>query len=200
MTPDVDLDRLREATTSASEGLQVAQALAGLAELDEARVRFPRGYLRTSEQGRQLFPFVGAAVLRTNLAYAVQLADVYTWLLTRTDLAGIARDMVVKAYLGLAGGVLEAPLVDRYRGATGWRQTYASRARRLHADGVIEEALLAEVLWVWDMRNRQHVYDLVHREFDAYVPGDHPRARAAVNGVLRALARDAGATLASRAF
>lgn len=195
---EIDWHELETAQTEANVGLQAIQRIAGLAELEEARVRFPRGYLRTSVEARRLFKFVRKPVLQTNLGYAVQLADVYTWLLTRTDIAGIARDMVVKAYLALAGGIAEALLVDRYHGQKGWRQTFVTRLQHVQDEGHIDQRLHDELVWLWDMRNRQHVFEIDSSEFFAYQPTDFSRARTAVNGLIAGLTAATGQALKTR--
>ena len=49
---------------------------------------------------------------RKNVAYALMLLDIQRWLLKRTDLAGHAADMLVKACLASQGAILEALIVD----------------------------------------------------------------------------------------
>lgn len=183
---------VRAARDDAGVALQIIQDLAGRAVRDDARVRFPRGWLRTAAEARALFPSVRTPVLVRNLAYAVQLADIYGWLLERTDLAGIVRDMVIKAYVACVAGIAEAVLADHFAGETGWRQHFASRTRMLRDRGAIDGALADELLWLWDVRNKQHVHEIDASEFDAYTPEDYPRARAAVAALLGGLAIHAG--------
>jgi hypothetical protein len=192
-------ETLSEATWYASIGLQVTQDIVGLQERDDAKVRFPRGYLRASDEGRQLFPFVERYALRANLGYTIQLADVHTWVLTRTDISNIAKDMMVKSFITIAGSVAEAILANHYLGQTGWRQTFVSRAERLIADGVIDARLRDELVWLWELRCRQHVVGITDSEFNQYSPNDFPRARAALNDLIGQLAANAGHALTCRA-
>lgn len=41
--------------------------------------------------------------------------------------------------------------------------------------------------WLWDMRNRQHLFELDSSEFEFYQRGDHGRAVRAVNALITAL-------------
>lgn len=49
---------------------------------------------------------------------------------------------------------------------------------------MIDEALAAELLWLWDARNRQHLFELERREIDQYALGDFERAERAVDALL----------------
>jgi hypothetical protein len=197
--PSFNARELAEVVADANSALQMVQDLVGVEDIGAARVRFPRGYLRTSHEGRQLFACVRRPLVQTNLGYAAQLSDVLTWLLMRTDLAAIARDMVVKTYLALTGGMAEALLVDYFHGETGWRQTFSSRVSRLLERQKIDKLLSNELKWLWDMRCRQHVFEIPDSEFYAYDPDDHLRAQAAINALIEALSVDAGVEIAARA-
>lgn len=190
---------LSDAVLCANIGLQGVQDRVGLQEVNDAKVRFPRGYLRTSHEARKLFRFVTRHPLQANLGYAVQGADVFGWLLTRTDISNIAKDMVVKSFLAVVGGIAEAVMTYHYESATGWRQTFATRAEHLEADGIIDRMLREELMWLWDKRCRQHVFEINASEFYEYEEGDYARARAAINGLIRSLARSGGYQLTCRA-
>jgi hypothetical protein len=115
------------------------------------------------------------------------LLDVHLWLLGRTDLAGTARDMVVKATLATTGSIAEAILVDHFAGVIGKRQSFKTRTKRLVEDGIIPDDLRVELDWLWDMRCRQHLFELDDSEFDFYALDDHRRALRALRGLMRGL-------------
>jgi hypothetical protein len=177
---------LQEAVANANSLIQAIHDYVGRDERRDARLRFPRGYLRTNIEARRLLPFVRKSTLKNNLAYSIMLAEVYAWILRRTDLAGIAQEMVVKAFLALAGAIAEAVLVDHYEGVMGKRQKYTSRTERLVKDGIIRDEDKVELDWLWEARCRQHLYEINHSEFNAYSDADFPRASAAVNSLVRA--------------
>lgn len=178
---------LHEAVGEANALLQAITDYVGRVPRDDAKLRFPRGYIRTAHRCRQLLRFVRKPVLRTNLGYQLMLADVYHWVLRHTDISGTARDMLVKAVLVHAGGIAEALLIDYYDGVMGKRQRFTARTQRLVDEGIVEAALQAELDWLWDMRCRQHLFELDQTEFYHYEP-DHPeRAATAVNALMRAI-------------
>ena len=81
---------------SARRFIQRIQDYVGRDFSKSARVRFPRGYLRTAEESRRRVNFLPDMTLRSNIAHRIQLADVQHWILNRTDLSGIAKEMVIK--------------------------------------------------------------------------------------------------------
>jgi hypothetical protein len=125
--------------------------------------------------------------VRDNIAYTLMLNDVHMWILRRTDLAGTARDMVVKASIVALGSVAEAILRDHFHGVMGARQAFASRAKRLWDDGIIDAALETELCWLWDIRNRQHLFELSDSEFDFYSVNDQRRAAKALSDLVTRL-------------
>jgi hypothetical protein len=154
---------------------------------DNLRLRFPRGFLHTAQTHRQAFPFVKSGLLRKNLGYAFMLADVYWWILYRTDLASVPQDMVVKAALALQGGIVEALLNDALAGIMGKHASFRKRTEKLVELKIIAGALEGELNWLWEMRNQQHLYGLSISEFDFYKRGDLERAMAAVESLMAAL-------------
>jgi hypothetical protein len=178
---------LREAIAEASWLLQLVSDYTGRQSRDDARLRFPRGFLRTAVQWRDTLSFIRKPTLRTNLSYQLMLGDVYLWLLTKTDLSGTARDMLVKAVMVHAGGMAEAMLVDFFDGKMGKRQRFTSRTKQLVADGLITPHLQAELNWLWDMRCRQHLFELDQTEFYAYDANHLTRAETAIEGLMKAL-------------
>lgn len=184
MISDAELQVL---TDQADEALQEIQNALGREERTAGKVRFPRGFLMEVGKVRMHLRCVKRNAVRNNVAYTLMLHDVYLWVLRRTDLAGLARDMVVKASLASLGSAAEALLIDYYAGRMGRRQRFCSRTKRLFEDGVIDSQLRADLDWLWDMRCRQHLYELADAEFDFYRLDDHKRARATLSGLVAAL-------------
>jgi len=171
----------------ASERIADIQRLCGRTEAEEAKISFPRGFIITAGKRRMRLAFVRRNSVRNNIAYTLILYDVYLWVLKRTDLAGTARDMLVKACLATLGAVVEALLNDWYAGRMGKRQKFTSRTKRLVHDGIIDAGLQGELDWLWDMRCRQHLYELSSSEFEFYSIADQRRAALAVGNLLERL-------------
>jgi hypothetical protein len=185
---DISNDQqLSAAIRQAGDLLQSAQDYLGRRHSDSGRVRFPRRYLRTASDWRKKLGFVRSGSVRNNVAYSLMLFDVHLWILHRTDLAGTASLMVVKATLATAGSIVEALLIDHYSGVMGKRQPFKARTKRLVDDGVIAAPLRAELDWLWDMRCRQHLFEISASEFDFYSLVDHKRAVGALGELMTKL-------------
>lgn len=132
-------------------------------DVDEARVRFPRRVIRTAEFQRRRLPFVKADALRTNLAYTLILSDVVLWLELRTDLWGTPKEMLTKLYVFLIGTLCESITKDFLTGKFGGN--YKKRNEFLVDHGVIADDLRQDLDWLWDTRNRMHLFQLDDREY-----------------------------------
>jgi hypothetical protein len=186
--PVMPSDReLRELAGDAGGAMQQIQNIAGRASLDAARVSFPRGYLVDIPRWRVAIPFVQSPSLRSSIADTLMMHDVQAWLLKRTDLAGHAKDMLVKACIASLGAVAEALLIDATTPPMGKRQKVASRVGRLQQEGVLSDSLASDLSWLWDVRNRQHLHGLAEREFNVYQLGDHARAEDSVAKLIQSL-------------
>ena len=174
-------------TAEANAAIQRIQDLAGREQSEAARIRFPRGYLREAGRWRAALPFVRANNVRNNVAYTLMMHDVQAWVLKRTDLAGHARDMLVKGAIAVLGSIAEALLIDYTSPPMGRRQRFSSRVEHLTETTVLDEELAGELLWLWSLRNRQHIYELTAPEFNFYSADDHPRAEAAVARLIVAM-------------
>jgi hypothetical protein len=186
-TSDADDETLGNLATHASEALQRIQDIARRDAVDAARIRFPRGYLREALLWRNALSFLSTISLRKNVAYTLMLHDVQSWVLKRTDLEGQAREMLVKGAITSLGSVAEAILVDVTSPPLGRRQKVASRVKHLHDQGVVDDSLQDDLRWLWDTRNRQHLYELAAPEFDLYTREDHPRAESTLTRLIQVL-------------
>jgi hypothetical protein len=170
----------KEALWEANSLLQQVSDKLGRSHHPDLRLRFPRGFLKTADFHRNRFPSIRKGLLQTNLGYSLMLAEVYWWLLFRTDLASVPAQMVVKAGLVLQGAIAEALLVDALSGILGERHRFKTRTGKLVELGRITEELKAELDWLWDMRNQQHLYELTASEFSFYERSELERATKAV--------------------
>lgn len=190
ISPPYALDReLKPLADEASGALQKLQTLMGGTDRPAGRVEFPRGFLIAVGTRRLQLKFVRRNKVRNNVAYAMLLHDIYRWLLIRTDIAGLARDMLVKADLTAMGSIAEALIRDRLAGKMGARHKYTSRTKRLFDDALISEQLKHDLDWLWEMRCRQHLFELDVDDFNFYKASDHARAVRAVRGLLTALGK-----------
>jgi len=79
-----------------------------IADVSQAKVRFPRGFIRTATYQRSRFPFLEDHALKSNIAYTLILSDTILWLSVRTDVGGTALDMLNKLFIFLIGSIIES--------------------------------------------------------------------------------------------
>ena len=104
---DVDLVA---AVEQASRLIQDIQDYTQRTLRSDAYVRFPRGVLRTAEHYRTWCPDYLARRQKDSCAYGFMYLDVLWWIAARTDLSGIALEMVYKSAIITQGTILEAML------------------------------------------------------------------------------------------
>ena len=182
---------LQAAAEKASELLQeihnyCAAQNKTIAEVPASRVRFPRGFIRTAEYQRSRFPFISNRDLRANIAYTLILSDTILWLAVRTDVFGTARDMLYKLFIFLVGSVLESTTKEYLKGHCG--KNFCKRNEYMVEHGIITEDLRKEIDWVWETRNKMHLFQLEGREWENdYDQNTHRRCISAFRGLLAAL-------------
>ena len=109
ITNDTELET---AVYKAGDLLQQIQDYCGRPYKASAKVRFPRGYLRTASEQRGRLHFIDEYDLKTNLAYCLILSDTIHWLLTRTDIAATAKEMLIKLHIFIGGTLIESITTD----------------------------------------------------------------------------------------
>lgn len=109
MTIESD-NELVQSVNQAGELIQFIQDCCGRTARDEAKVRFPRGLIGTAGSYRQQLPSYLEAERMSNCAYAFMFLDVLWWLVARTDIASVARQMILRSAIVTLGTILEACL------------------------------------------------------------------------------------------
>lgn len=178
--PITNDDELKEAATIASGKLQEIQEYLGRRDSNPGgRVDFPRGYLRDAETFRKDFPYLEYRQ-KSNIAYARMLNDVYWWILHRTDLSSIAKDMVVKAALYNLGAIAEAltALYSRQHDI-GKKHGFDARCKRMATATIITEDCRDELQWLWRVRSNIHMHELKETDYNrGYRIEEYDRASA----------------------
>jgi len=185
------VDDLIRASREAGELLQRIQDYCesiGLnwAQCKEARVRFPRGFIRPARLQRSRVPFVRDQALKDNIAYTLILSDTVLWLMLRTDLWGVPREMLTKLYVFLIAAVCESITKDYLLGVCG--KSFKRRNEYLLSQGIIDPELKDDLDWLWDTRNRMHLFKLKEREYRSdYTDECHERCVRTFRALLAAL-------------
>jgi len=180
-------DQLAASVAEAGLLLQAIQDYSGRDFTKTAKVRFPRGFLRTAQQARARLPFLPQSHFKSNLSYAMMLSDVQHWLLARTDHSGTAKEMVIKLQIFLLGSMSESITMVHLRGRCGGN--YRRRTEYLVQHNLISADLKAELDWLWDMRNLMHVFKVEEHEWQSanYTVANHNRAVKALRSLTEAL-------------
>jgi hypothetical protein len=177
---------LEELAAQTSVALQEIQNRLGRAKNPAGAVRFPRGFLRTASQQRQILPELGTGLQRHNASYGLMMADVLRWLAIRTDISGPALSMMVKEAICIYGTISDWLTKEATRGH-GSRRPFAYRAAKLVEIGVIDPNLQAEIDWVWEVRCNEHFHEVNGLEHERYSRTDHDRAWKAFVALCKAL-------------
>ena len=132
--------------------------------------------------------FILDPVLKRNLGYSLMLSDVYLWMALRTTLSSVASQMVTKAGLFLAGAITESITKHVLKGIASNRP-YKERTERLLTDRIISTPMKADLDWIWDMRNNQHLFLVTNVEFGTYSGAHYDRAARTIREFIEALQR-----------
>lgn len=180
-------EELVQKVAEAGALLQEIQNYVGRDFSKPAKIRFPRGYLRTAAQARERIPFVKDANLRSNISYTMLLSDVQHWLLVRTDLSGTAKEMTIKLQMFLLGSIIESLTKVYLKGKCGGN--FSKRTAYLKDHGIISEELQIDIDWLWDMRNKMHIFQVDNSEWQSvdYTVSNHNRAVKAFKGLVEKL-------------
>lgn len=149
-------DELAQKVTEAGELLQEIQNYVGRDFSKSVKIRFPRGYIRTAAEARTRIRFVTDANLRSNVSYTMLLSDVQHWLLVRTDLSGTAKEMIIKLQMFLLGSIIESLTKVFLKGKCGGN--FCKRTSYLEEHGIISEQLRIDIDWLWELRNKMHLF------------------------------------------
>jgi hypothetical protein len=127
------------------------------------KLRFPRGYVRTASQQRDRIVFVKDNALRDNIAYTLMLYDTLHWLLIRTDVSSTIKEQLIKTSMFVVGGLIESITKECLQGKCA--KGYKARTGYLCDHGLIDKELKDDLDWIWDMRNRMHLFLLDKSEY-----------------------------------
>lgn len=184
-------EELAIAVKKAGVLLQDIQDFCGRKNRSDAKIRFPRGYLRTASEQRNRLKFVQSEDLKANLSYTLILTDSILWLLVRTDIAATAKDMLIKMFIFLGGALMEGILSDYLTGVIGKQRSFKKRTKYLLDNDIITQSLHDDLNWVWDLRNNMHLFLLDGREFEnSYNASSHVRCANTFKELIKVLDRN----------
>src|SRR5437899_1157157 len=106
--PITNDQELIAAVAQASRQVQDIQDYCGRTPRSESKINFPRGLIGTAQVYRGRCPGYLTAAQQSSCAYGFMYLDVLWWLLARTDIASIAKEMAIKSAIVTLGTILEA--------------------------------------------------------------------------------------------
>ena len=161
-----------------NEKIQSVNDYLGDRDFDEARLRFPRGYLRSCATHRGKYNFLEDKVLQRNISYAKLTTDIFRWLLNRTDISMVAREMLIKQGISIMGSVAESVVKTVLKGLPGGgnKQNFGKKVETLLLMEKIDEETRDELTWLWDTRGNIHLMLLEEPEYNKYTLEQYNRA------------------------
>lgn len=140
------------------------------------KIKFPRGVVRTAESFRKKIPTVKNPTIKSNMAYAMMVTDVIRWILNRTDLDYTPKDMLIKEGIGIWGALSETLTKDFLQNQISKRRSYQYRNLKLKELGYFDGELENDLNWLWDVRNKNHIFLVDHSEHCYYKVTDYNKA------------------------
>ncbi len=147
-----------------SKKLQELENLLKDEGVEKVNIQFPRGVIRKANDFRNRLEFIDDDIFKTNVAYSLMLTDVYRWILNRFDIGLTAQEMLIKEGISLLGNIIEAILrhiVDKEKG-------FKSCCSELVKRGIINSKQKEDLIWLWNMRCKQHLATLPEKEYRKY--------------------------------
>lgn len=137
---------------------------------DRLRIRFPWGAIQRANAYRDYFPFITNRTLNTNIAYTLQLTDVFKWIINWFDIKGVAREMLIKTGVILFTCVMEAIVYDFVRNYVPEQvnKRYKKNLEKLLKFNIINRDKFDRFDRCRKMRDDIHLHRLVSPELGKY--------------------------------
>lgn len=147
-------------------------------DMERIKIRFPRGYLRYTDDFRKRLSFIHNDTLKRNLSYHFMLSDVYKWILNRFDIAFTAKEMIIKAELSLLGNIIAAIVTNVAKEIKPGQKKRGINASLsvLVKNDIINEELKKGITCIWEIRCKEHIENLKDWELNKYSLSDYNKA------------------------
>jgi hypothetical protein len=164
---------LAKAVAQASNLVQEIQDYCGRGLREESKINFPRGLIGTAASYRERCPGYLTADQISSCAYGFMYLDVLWWLLSRTDIANVGRQMAIKSAIVTLGTLLEASLWIPNLPRNDVLSTKSGagvipRLKEATKHGWISQEQCAALEQLWGHRNNVHIKFLANSELDLY--------------------------------
>jgi hypothetical protein len=171
---------LVRAVAQASELVQNIQDYCGRKLRDDSKINFPRGLIGTAASYRERCPTYLTADQISSCAYGFMYLDVLWWLLSRSDISSVGKQMSLKSAIVTLGTILEVSLqvpglprnkVLSKKCNAGVKPRVQDSVKR----GWISKEQGTALEQCWEHRNNVHLKLLEKSELDLYTV-DHVNA------------------------
>jgi hypothetical protein len=164
---------LVKAVAQASSLLQEIHDYCGRALREDSKVNFPRGLIGTAASYRGRCPGYLTADHISSCAYGFMYLDVLWWLLSRTDIVSVGKEMAIKSALVTLGTILEASLRIPGLPLSNVLSTKAPCGVRVRLEEVTKHGWISQeqctaLKELWKHRNYVHIKLLPSNELDLY--------------------------------
>jgi hypothetical protein len=176
--------QLAQAVATAGQLLQEIFDYTQRTQREDAKVRFPRGLIKTAGEYRALLPSYVEPQRASSCAYAFMHLDVLWWLGNRTDITLTAKEMVLKSGIITLATITEAVLTIHRHAGFGPGQEFKQRINTAVQLGLMEEEDRKLFSNLWDDRCRVHLKKLEGYEFGKYKDEHVTQPRAALDRLL----------------
>jgi hypothetical protein len=154
-------EELARAVAQVDELIESIQNYCGRENRGEARIKFPRGVMRTADSYRARMPDYLDREKKSNCAYGFMFLDVLWWLSVRTDISSVGKQMVLKSAIVTLGMILEAclyvPGLPKTKFLSNLGNSGAKeRVENTHKRGWISDAERDGLKQLWDHRTNVH--------------------------------------------
>jgi hypothetical protein len=195
-----EMEEISELVNEIGWKLQLLEAQLQNYGIENVNIRFPRGFLRKTAVFAERLSFIQNETLKTNITYHFLLSDVYRWILNRFDIGLTAKEMVIKEQICLLGNIIDAIVTDvadridppkKKRGLTvkcpschdiltikGTKKKRGLKASLtvLTENKIISGKLKKDLVWLWGIRNKEHLKTLKEAEYAKYKLADYSKA------------------------
>ncbi len=183
---------LRLAVAKASELVQQIQDYCGRALRDESKINFPRGMIGTADSYRARCPGYLDVHTISSCAYGFMHLDVLWWLVSRTDIASVGKQMAIKSAIVTLGTILEATLAIPDLPKNRVLSSKCSAGVKPRVDEAVKRGWIsadegAALRNSWENRNNVHLKLLPNSERDLYKVDDVNAPHAALLKVMSKL-------------
>jgi len=129
------------------------------------KFRLPRGYIRHINTIKDGLHFISEDVFKSNLAYTLQLTDLFTWILNRTDISLSLQSLLYKYSVVVYGNIAD-DLIKGYHKQLGFKGQ--GKLDKLITEGIIPARRKKRLKKLSDLRNNVHLLKLTEKEYAMY--------------------------------